>query len=166
MSRYLCRPVRVVQNLVPADYPGALGGPTPPAPTVPAPGEDPDPKRRGHDSPFPATVGWRIHFEDGLSADVRLQPVGVVGSAFPDLQARFYSQHDQWGDVASSSDRITAGAVKCVDSSPYETYHQGSILVSRGSRHEAVVEASSVASPHFREAMAGIAVLALRLIGE
>ncbi len=173
MSHYLRRPVRVVQPLLSAPYSSDGGDPAVHGPTVADPthhGPDPD----GAGDPAPPHLddrvldasGWRIHFEDGLSADVRLQPVGVVGSAFPDLQARFYSQQDQPGAGATSPDRITTGAVGCVAGSPYETYYQGTILVSRGSRHEAVVEASSLASPHFREAMAGIAVLALRLIAE
>jgi hypothetical protein len=149
MSRYLGRPVVGVEPLR-ADLAGWAGGAV-------LPGQ---PDRNGN------TTGWRVHFEDGVYVDVRLQPVGVAGSAFPDLQARFLARRGGWGDAPLSSNSIATDAVGCIDGAPHETYYQGALLVSRGAKHEAVVEASSLASPRFRETMAGIAVLALRLVTE
>ncbi len=147
MSRYLGRAVLDVEPLR-AHLIGRAGGPV-------LPGQ-PDRHLR--------TAGWRVFFEDGIYVDVRLQPVGVVGSAFPDLQARYLARRGEWGDAPPSSTSITLDAVGSIDDTPHETYYQGEVLVSRGAKHEAVVEASSLASPRFRETMAGIAALALRLV--
>lgn len=143
LSSYLRRTVLLVEPL-PADIDtGAI---------------PPRPSQHG------ATAAWRVYFDDDRYAGVRLQSVGVRGSAFPDLQARFYAQQDQWRDRAPSSDTISMDAVGWLDQCPYETYFQGRVLVSCEWQKEAVVEASTVPSPAFRETMAGIAVLALRLL--
>lgn len=111
------------------------------------------------------TSRWRIHFADDAYADVRLRPVGVAGSEFPGLQARFLARQRERGGI-SGDDSIIDGSAGTVEWSPYQTYYERTVLAAVGSHHEAVVVATGLDTPRYHETMAGIAVLALRLIGE
>lgn len=105
---------------------------------------------------------WRIHFADGVCAEVRVQAVGTASSEFPALQARFLAQqHDLGWDLPD--DNIVITATGTVPAAPYETYYQGLLLAARGSRHHVVVVASCLDPPRFHDTMAGVAILALRM---
>ncbi len=147
ISDYLGRRVRAVEFVPPDDPPAGTTGPA-----IPRPAGDHSGKR------------WLLHFDDGVTAEVRLHLVGAPGSAFPGLQARFVAERD--GSTDPAAENISVAAAGSLSAAPYETYFQSTTLAARGSRHEAVVLASSLDPPRFHETMAGIAVLALRLIDE
>ncbi len=111
------------------------------------------------------TARWRILFEDGTRAELKLQTVGRASSEFPALQARFLAQQDGVGRD-SDTDHIAIDATGRVSGAPYEMYYRGTVLAACGTRHEAVVVGSGLDSAHSRGALAGIAVLALRMLDE
>lgn len=108
---------------------------------------------------------WRITFEDGTHAELGLNMIGATNSEFSVLRSRFLAQQDSAGQD-SGTDQLSVDTTGRVGDAPYEMYYRGTILAARGTRHDAVVVASGLDSPRRRGTMAGLAVLALRLLDE
>lgn len=111
-----------------------------------------------------ADPGWCLFFESGSSMTVRLNPIDDPRAVFPVLQSRYRAEQDALH--GSPKEELTLNAVCEVVGAPYETYYQGTLLSSRGGVHEALVTARSPAGPLFHQTMAGVAALALRMIGD
>jgi len=109
--------------------------------------------------------GWRLLFDTGSSTTVRLNPIDDPRAVFPVLQSRFRAEQAAL-DGSPKGEDLTLNAVCEVSGAPYETYYQGTLLSSRGGVHEALVTARLPAGPLFHQTMAGVAALALRMIGD
>lgn len=112
-----------------------------------------------------AQPGWHLLFEGGSSTSVQLHPIGDPRAAFPTLQSRYRAEQAALRGPRRGED-LTLNAVCEVPGAPYETYYQGTLLTARGHLHEALVTARSPAGPLFFQTMAGVAALALRMIGD
>ncbi|MGS0688748.1 hypothetical protein ACVBEQ_26955 [Nakamurella sp. GG22] len=110
-------------------------------------------------------AAWCLFFESGSSTTVRLNPIDDPRAVFPVLQSRFRAEQAALHG-SPKREELTLNAVCEVAGAPYETYYQGNVLSSRGGVHEALVTARSPAGPLFHQTMAGVAALALRIIGD
>lgn len=113
----------------------------------------------------PVDAGWRLLFETGSSTTVRLNPIDDPRAVFPVLQSRYRAERAALNG-SPKGEELTLTAVCEVPGAPYETYYQGTLLSSRGGVHEALVTARAPAGPLFHQTMAGVAAVALRMIGD
>lgn len=109
--------------------------------------------------------GWTLTFANGTHASVEFCEAGGEDSEFARLQNAYRAQRVQAGMEARQESWLL-DTVFDVRGAPYESYFRGGICAARGRSHEVVARSNSLHTNNMKEALAALAALALRSLGD